>query len=120
MLSDYLSAGELAELTGCLENSHACMKRWLDRNGWPYVENIRGFPRVWRKYHDARMSGENPEASVRPRIEPNFDALRILDQHEQPVPRGTRSFPSVGARQATKELDALLAKHKRGKGKAGK
>jgi hypothetical protein len=53
----YLSAAELANLVGCRTNSYACMRRWLTKNGWPFVVNLRGFPNVSRRYHDARMIG---------------------------------------------------------------
>lgn len=75
-MEDYLSASELASLIGCKPTSIACMRRWLDKNGWPYVENIRGFPKVWRKYHDAQMSGYVSEGKASVRIEPNFEALK--------------------------------------------
>jgi hypothetical protein len=54
---NYLTADELAELIGCAPTSFACMRRYLERNNWPFEPNLRGFPRVSRKYHDARMSG---------------------------------------------------------------
>ncbi|MCI1005192.1 DUF4224 domain-containing protein [Herbaspirillum sp. C7C8] len=75
MGSDYLSAQELSALIGCRPNSLACMRRWLTKNEWPYVENIRGFPQVWRKYHDARMFGGSLIASETHRTEPDFAAL---------------------------------------------
>lgn len=75
MISEYLSAAELASLIGCRPNSLACMKRWLAKNGWPYVENIRGFPQVWRKYHDVRMSGTAQVSTEAQRVEPDFSAL---------------------------------------------
>ncbi|OWY35313.1 DUF4224 domain-containing protein [Herbaspirillum aquaticum] len=76
MISEYLTAAELSSLIGCRPNSFSCMKRWLTKNEWPYVENIRGFPQVWRRYHDARMSGENQLVEKPLRIEPDFAALR--------------------------------------------
>jgi hypothetical protein len=57
MPTNYLTADELAELIGCAPNSFACMRRYLDRHGWPFEPNLRGFPRVSRAYHDARLSG---------------------------------------------------------------
>lgn len=56
-MSRYLTAPELAELIGCSPHSFACMRRYLTRNNWPFEPNLRGFPRVSRAYHDARMSG---------------------------------------------------------------
>jgi hypothetical protein len=75
MTSDYLTAAELSSLIGCRPNSLACMKRWLAKNEWPYVENIRGFPQVWRRYHDARMSGTAQVPTETQRVEPDFAAL---------------------------------------------
>ena len=57
MPTNYLTADELAELIGCAPTSFACMRRYLERNNWPFEPNLRGFPRVSRAYHDARMSG---------------------------------------------------------------
>lgn len=80
-MSIYLTTPELAELVGCKPRSHACMKRWLERNHWPFAVNIAGVPLVAREYYDARMTGTTPPAA-HPRHsraaaehEPNFDAL---------------------------------------------
>ena len=72
--NNYLSSNELAEIIGCRPNSYACMKRWLTRNNWPYVENISGFPKVSRMFHDAIMTGKiaSNESEL---VEPDFDAL---------------------------------------------
>ncbi|MBU9552616.1 DUF4224 domain-containing protein [Burkholderia multivorans] len=79
-MSLYLSTLELAELVGCRPRSLACMKRWLERNHWPYVVNIAGVPLVARAYYEARMNGTAlPAPTRRPRAaaadEPNFAAL---------------------------------------------
>ncbi|AYR23043.1 hypothetical protein RC54_04055 [Herbaspirillum rubrisubalbicans] len=37
MISEYLTAAELASLIGCRPTSIACMKCWLAKNGWPHV-----------------------------------------------------------------------------------
>lgn len=70
-MSTYLSAPELADLIGCRPNSFACMRRWLDKNGWPYVPNRIGMPMVSKAFHDARMSGQAPRVGE-PGIEPDF------------------------------------------------
>ena len=70
-MSSYLSAPELSDLIGCRPNSFACMRRWLDKNGWPYVVNRIGLPIVSRAYHDARLTGQAPQVGG-PTIEPNF------------------------------------------------
>ncbi len=69
----YLSATELASLVGCRPNSYACMRRWLTRNSWPFVVNLRGFPNVSRLYHDARMTGASkPDSLYTSEDEPDF------------------------------------------------
>lgn len=69
----YLSANELADLIGCEPNSYACMRRYLTRYHWPFEQNLRGFPRVARAYHDARMAGQsNVAAQLELAAEPDF------------------------------------------------
>lgn len=73
MPTNYLTADELAELIGCAPTSFACMRRYLDRHGWPFEPNLRGFPRVSRAYHDARLSGAaTPGAAPVVDAEPDF------------------------------------------------
>lgn len=75
-MANYLSADELAELIDCEPNSTACMKRWLERNNWPYELNRRGFPKVSRAYYSARMFGQINLSEIRKNTaEPDFDAL---------------------------------------------
>jgi hypothetical protein len=75
-VNNYLTAPELAALIGCRENSYACMRRWLERNRWPFVRSITGFPTVARSFHDSMMAGAEPEiARKKIRVEPNFAAL---------------------------------------------
>jgi len=73
-MSSYLTAPELAQLVGCKENSFACMRRWLTRNGWPFAESRSGLPIVSKAYHDARMVGETLQ-SVPAAIEPDLSAF---------------------------------------------
>ncbi len=74
MMDVYLSCDELAELIGCGPNSYACMRRYLSRHSWPFEPNLRGFPRVSRKYHDARLAGEltAPTVGAATSDEPDF------------------------------------------------
>lgn len=72
MVNNYLSAEELAALIGCAPNSFACMRRYLQRNSWPFEPNLRGFPRVSRIYHDARMSGVLQQPHAANGVEPDF------------------------------------------------
>jgi hypothetical protein len=70
----YLTAPQLADLIDCAPNSFACMRRWLDRNGWPYAVGLTGFPKVSKAYHDTRLSSAAPPAPAEQ--EPNFGAFR--------------------------------------------
>lgn len=80
----YLTAHQLAELTGYRVNQYACMRRWLERNRWPYAQDRDGLPKVLRAYHDQRMHGQAAAtASAQPTAAnaenytgPRFDALK--------------------------------------------
>jgi hypothetical protein len=69
----YLSPDQLANLIECSPSSFACMCRWLDRNKWPYVKSITGFPKVTRDYHDIRLNGSS--ILVVAEQEPNYRAF---------------------------------------------
>lgn len=73
-MSTYLTRDELAELVGCQPTSKACMRRWLDRNGWPYQPNRAGFPVVSRRYHDDRLSGHRRDTKLT--SEPDFSGFK--------------------------------------------
>ncbi|TAM50176.1 MAG: DUF4224 domain-containing protein [Paraburkholderia sp.] len=73
-MSRYLTRDELAELVGCQPRSLTCMKRWLERNRWPYAANLAGVPLVTREYYEARMNGAVPVAAITEQ-EPDFAAL---------------------------------------------
>ncbi|MDN7754077.1 DUF4224 domain-containing protein [Burkholderia gladioli] len=79
-MSAYLSASELADLVGCKPNQRATMARWLDRNGWSYVVDIMGLPKVARAYRDQKLGLAPDESPAKSRFatEPDFDAL---DEH---------------------------------------
>jgi predicted DNA-binding transcriptional regulator AlpA len=71
--STYLAADELAELIGCAPNSFACMRRYLERHGWPFEPNLRGFPQVSRAYYLDRMHGAlSSAAAPAAEAEPDF------------------------------------------------
>jgi len=75
-VSAFLSRDELAGLIGCQPRSLACMKRWLERNRWPYAVNIAGVPQVTREYYEKRMAGAvQPAASSDTEQEPNWAAF---------------------------------------------
>lgn len=74
-MSTYLTRNELAELVGCEPRSLACMRRWLDRNHWPYVATLAGVPQVVRAYYIDRMCGRVQPVAVDHEFEPDFSAL---------------------------------------------
>lgn len=74
-MSTFLTRGELAELVGCEPRSLACMRRWLDRNKWPYATNVAGVPQVVREYFVERMCGRVAPAASLSEMEPDFSAL---------------------------------------------
>ena len=69
----YLTNQQLADLIDCNPTSYKCMKRWLDRNGWPYAVGITGAPKVTREYHDRRLSGTL--VAETPEFEPDFSVF---------------------------------------------
>lgn len=84
----YLTAPELAELTGYSVNQYACMRRWLERNRWPFAQDRLGLPKVLRAYHDQRLQGQAPAPGASPAAAnaesysgPNFDALKGVKRH---------------------------------------
>jgi hypothetical protein len=82
----YLTANELAALTGYQANQFARMRRWLEAGKWPFVEpGPSGCPRVLRAYHDQRLSGAAvaaPRASNDAAFnQPNAARLQALQQH---------------------------------------
>ena len=84
----YLTAHQLAELTGYAVNQYACMRRWLERNRWPFAQDRAGLPKVLRQYHDQRMQGQAPAPAASPAAAnaesfsgPRFDALKGVRNH---------------------------------------
>ena len=79
----YLTAPELADLVDCQVNQYACMRRWLERNRWPFEQDRKGLPKVLRAYHDQRLQGQAPAPTASPAAAnaetfngPRFDALK--------------------------------------------
>lgn len=75
-MSAYLTAQELADMIGCGASSFSCMRRYLTKHGWPFEPNLRGFPKVSRAYHDARMSGKLGQESHNDFAEPDFTMFK--------------------------------------------
>ncbi|WP_342049930.1 MULTISPECIES: DUF4224 domain-containing protein [unclassified Cupriavidus] len=73
----FLTADELASVIGCANNSYACMRRHLTRNGVPFIPNLRGFPQVDRSYFEARMRGtaQAVTSEEAAETEPDFSAI---------------------------------------------
>ena len=70
-MSEFLSRDELADLVGCQPTSRACMRRWLEKNGWPFEVDRNDFPKVLRSYYSARMTGSAPVTISSAGTEPN-------------------------------------------------
>lgn len=52
---NYLTASELADLTGCKPNQRCRMTVWLVKNKWRFESDASGAPKVARAYHDRKM-----------------------------------------------------------------
>jgi len=70
-MGDYLTNGELFELTGRRQPKR--QTEWLARNGWRFAITDFGKPRVARAYWAKRLAEDSTAAPVR--VEPNFAAL---------------------------------------------
>lgn len=71
----YLSVSELAELVGCRPNQKSRMITWLAKQGWRYVIDVTGAPKVARQYHDKKMGIGNQDARNQHAESPNLDAF---------------------------------------------
>lgn len=72
MPSIFLTGEELAELTG-YSRPHD-QRRWLDAEGWRFVENAARRPIVSRAYAEARLGGAAAEDTRL--VRPDWEALR--------------------------------------------
>jgi len=66
----YLTPAEMRRLTDA--TVFRCQIEFLKTNGWPFVVNRKGRPKVLRAYHDARMNGETPAPTKKTGREPNW------------------------------------------------
>lgn len=71
----YLSPSELAELVGCRPNQKSRMITWLAKQGWRYVIDTTGTPKVARLYHDRKMGIGNQNPRDHHADSPNLDAF---------------------------------------------
>lgn len=83
VMSDYLSADELADLVGCKPNQRMAMARWLDREKWKWVPDRNGLPRVARAYRDMKLGLAN--GSKKLEDAPNIDAFVASNRHSKAV-----------------------------------
>jgi hypothetical protein len=70
-MGDYLTDGELFELTGRRQSTRQV--EWLARNDWLFAVTDLGRPRVARAYWARRLAGNTVVATGR--VEPDFAAL---------------------------------------------
>lgn len=64
----YLTPIEMKVLTG--SPVFRCQERALKKMGWAYFVDSHGRVKVLRKYHDAKMAGE--QVDKKPKNEPNW------------------------------------------------
>lgn len=91
-MSEYLTPLQLSDLTGYKPNQRAATIRWLKRNGWRYVVDAHGHPKVLTAHRDMKMgaAGEPPrEAGTG--AEPNRGAMRKLVQERQAAKEARRN-----------------------------
>lgn len=70
-MSDYLKPAELHDLTGSPLPSR--QTEWLRRQGWRFVADLNGRPKVLRAFRDAKLgTGTSP-----PKVEPAWDRLNV-------------------------------------------
>lgn len=72
---NYLSTSELAELVGCRPNQKSRMIVWLTQQGWAYVIDVTGRPKVARAYHDKKMGIIDPTVQERYAEGPDLEAF---------------------------------------------
>ncbi|MFM0058710.1 DUF4224 domain-containing protein [Paraburkholderia phytofirmans] len=77
-MSDYLTTQELADLIGCKPNQRALMARWLENNGWPFVIDRNGIPKVACAYHDKKLGLIDEAQSTKYADGPDLDAFKPL------------------------------------------
>ena len=80
-MSNYLSASELADLIGCKPNQRTLMAKWLDKNGWQYVVDRSGLPKVARAYHDRKLGLSEEPAGSKYADTPDFSAFGTSEKH---------------------------------------
>ncbi|WP_392395827.1 DUF4224 domain-containing protein [Paraburkholderia caledonica] len=75
----YLLPSEIADLVGRKPNQRKLMTRWSASNGWPYVIDRNGIPKVARAYHDRKLGINTEPASTRFDAGPHLDAFKPLE-----------------------------------------
>lgn len=69
-MTPFLTAEELAELTGY--KLAAKQRKWLARNGFPFIENAAGRPIVSCAAAEARLGGKDSKTG---RVLPNYSGV---------------------------------------------
>lgn len=64
LASETLSAEEVSDISGCARS--ADQVDWLKRNGWAFVQNRAGAPKVGRLYARLKLAGINPAVLAPP------------------------------------------------------
>lgn len=62
--SETLTDDEISDISGCIRRSDQIS--WLKSNGWLFILNRAGAPKIGRLYARLKLSGINPAALVAP------------------------------------------------------
>jgi hypothetical protein len=76
VVSDYLSADELADLVGCRPNQRSVMGKWLSDRRWRFVLDRNQFPKVARSYYRKKLGLEDDGPSQAFATGPNLEIRR--------------------------------------------
>lgn len=77
LLSETLSAEEVMEISGCSRKGDQI--DWLAQNGWVFIRNRAGEPKVGRLYARLKLAGINPAMLAAPEAagwQPDFSKVR--------------------------------------------
>lgn len=75
IMSDRLSASELAEQVGCKPNQRCRMAAWLRKNHWKHEIDSNGLPIVMRAYRDRKLGVTEEKQQAKYAEVPNLKAF---------------------------------------------
>lgn len=75
MMSERMSATELAELVGCKPNQRCRMAAWLRKNHWKHEIDGNGLPIVARAYYNRKLGVSEDKITTKYADSPNLQAF---------------------------------------------